>query len=221
VLLESGKRERDAAAAEALRAQEKTMRTSLGPPPSDGGPDDGTPRPEAASSVAFPVVRVARDDPAERALVEVLLSSEADLRGRDEPMVFPVFGRGRVLYALVGAGINADNLRQAAAFLTGGCYCTVKRQAPGVDLLLSADWGAATPAPDEPPPAAPTAGEPPASAPVAAPPLPPRTDADPTAAAPAGRWPSGWLTGATAAAAVATAVTGWLALRPRKRRPTG
>ena len=55
-------------------------------------------------------------------------------------MVFPIFGRGRVLYALVGKGIRADNLGEAARFLIGSCSCQIKEQNPGVDLILSADW---------------------------------------------------------------------------------
>ncbi len=40
----------------------------------------------------------------------------------------------------MGAGINADNLRESAAFVTGACSCQVKEQNPGFDLLLNADW---------------------------------------------------------------------------------
>jgi hypothetical protein len=87
------------------------------------------------------MLRVRRDDPAEALLVRLLLGSEPDMARRAEPMAFPVFGRGRVLYALVGAGITAENVRKAAAFLGGDCSCTVKRDNPGTDLLLTADWG--------------------------------------------------------------------------------
>ena len=63
------------------------------------------------------LLRVRRDDPAEALLVWMLLGSESDLAGQNEPIAFPVFGRGRVLYALVGDGITADNVRTAGAFL--------------------------------------------------------------------------------------------------------
>jgi hypothetical protein len=95
-------------------------------------------RPAAPTSA---VLRVRRDDPVEAVLVRLLLGSEPDLAGRTEPMAFPVFGRGRVLYALVGAGITAENVRRAASFIGGDCSCTVKRDNPGIDLLLTADWG--------------------------------------------------------------------------------
>ena len=74
-------------------------------------------------------------------LLEQLLYSEPDLeKYSDVPMVFPVFGRGRELFALVGDGINEDNIAQAAYFLTGSCSCEVKSLNPGMDLLIAIDW---------------------------------------------------------------------------------
>ncbi|MFM7058610.1 MAG: hypothetical protein ACKO2P_16975 [Planctomycetota bacterium] len=91
----------------------------------------------------FSVLRLGRDDPDERFLVDSLLGSEADLRELSEPMAFPVFGRGRVLYALVGMGIDAKTISVASDFLAGPCSCQVKEQNPGFDLLLTHDWPAA------------------------------------------------------------------------------
>jgi hypothetical protein len=102
------------------------------------------------------VIRLRRDDVHEQLLVRMLLDSEPDLPDRNEPMAFPVFGRGRLLYALVGRGITADNVRQAAGFLGGDCSCTVKRDNPGTDLLVMADWSDVTAASDLDAPAMPT-----------------------------------------------------------------
>jgi hypothetical protein len=90
--------------------------------------------------LAFSVVRVSRTDAAERAFVQMLLGSEPDLAEIAEPLAFPVFGRGRVLYALAGKGINQQHIDEASSFLIGSCSCEVKEQNPGVDLLVSADW---------------------------------------------------------------------------------
>lgn len=90
--------------------------------------------------LAFSVLRLSRADAAERPFVQMLLNSERDLAGLQEPMVFPVFGRGRALYALVGAGIRHETIDEAASFLIGKCSCQVKERNPGVDLLMSADW---------------------------------------------------------------------------------
>jgi hypothetical protein len=90
--------------------------------------------------VAFSIVRVSRDDPNERAFVSMLLKSEPDLEDFSMPMAFPVFGRGRALYALVGKGINADTIHEACEFLIGACSCQVKDLNPGVDLLMAVAW---------------------------------------------------------------------------------
>ena len=86
------------------------------------------------------MLRVPRDDPPSSALVAMLIGSEPDLAERTDPMVFPVFGRGRALLPLIGAGITAKNIHDSAAFLVGPCSCEVKEQNPGFDLLLAADW---------------------------------------------------------------------------------
>ena len=90
--------------------------------------------------IDFSIVRVRRDDPKEKVLVETLLATEPDLRELRGPMAFPVFGRGRSLYAIVDKGINAEVLYEAGAFMTGACSCQVKAQNPGVDLLMTAAW---------------------------------------------------------------------------------
>ncbi len=168
---------------------------------------------DAQSSPRSSLVRVSRSDPAEKLLTETLLSTEPDLRRRDEPMAFPVFGRGRVLYALVGAGINPETVRHALAFLTSGCSCTVKRENPGVDLLLTADWSVITPTtPEEVPPA-----------PAATIDLVPLTPL-PAAHRPAlvarqetaGSGSRLWLIVAAVIAGLLTIATGWLALRGYK-----
>ena len=94
----------------------------------------------APLKIEFSVLRIRRDDPAEQALVAMLLGSEPDLAGRTEPMVFPVFGRGRALWGLIGAGVTARNIHDSASFLVGPCSCEVKELNPGFDLLVSADW---------------------------------------------------------------------------------
>lgn len=110
------------------------------PPAGLEGPE---PKPEAAPKLAVGWVRVARDDPRERWLVEALLSTEEDLktdRFAKANMVFPVFGRGRALPPCVDKGITRDNLIACVEFVTGACSCTVKDQNPGVDLLIAHDW---------------------------------------------------------------------------------
>lgn len=138
--------------------------------------------PAGGLKLAFSVVRVSRANPAEAAFVRMLLGSEGDLHAIAEPMLFPVFGRGRALYALAGKGISHETLDEAASFLVGRCSCQVKEQNPGVDLLLAANWeallqaqGRSSPAP-QPAEAAPEtvtiSGGAPATAPAASPAAP-------------------------------------------------
>jgi hypothetical protein len=96
--------------------------------------------PEDGLKLGFALLRVARSDPGEQAFIRMLLGSESDLPESKEPIAFPIFGRGRCLYALVGRGISRETIDQAATFLIGKCSCEVKEKNPGVDLLLSADW---------------------------------------------------------------------------------
>lgn len=95
-------------------------------------------------SYKFSILPVSRSDPNEKIFLDMLLKSELDLdEYSHEPIVFPTFGRGRALFALVGEGINSDNLRDAIAFITGPCGCEIKMMNPGVDLLMNENWDAA------------------------------------------------------------------------------
>lgn len=142
VLLASGNAKQDAAADTMLQTQLKRLQTELRLPDpmdnmGDAPADPQAPEPEKAS---FSLVRLSRTDPAERTLVAMLLGSEPDLKELSGAMAFPVFGRGRVLYALVGRGINAENILEACARLVGACSCEVKAANPGTDLLMAVDW---------------------------------------------------------------------------------
>jgi hypothetical protein len=89
----------------------------------------------------FPIMTLSRDDPAEYILIETLMKSESDLNEHTgEPMVFPVFGRGRSLGCLFGEYITKKHIDEATTFLSGACSCEVKAMNPGVDLLMAAPW---------------------------------------------------------------------------------
>jgi hypothetical protein len=139
LLLESGDAERDKAAETVIVDELKRLEVELKLPELTDSPDDmvlkGVPL-----KLAFSVLRVSRNDESEQSLVKMLIHSESDLPERDDPMVFPVFGRGRALFALIGPGITAENVRGSAAFLTGACSCEIKELNPGFDLLLATDW---------------------------------------------------------------------------------
>lgn len=138
LLLESGQADKDEAAAMLVLEQLKKLEQKLKLPELTESPEDKL-LSAAPLQIAFSLLRVPRSD-AEQPLIQMLLHSESDLAERSDPMVFPVFGRGRALLPLIGAGVTAENIHDSAAFLVGACSCEVKEQNPGFDLLLAADW---------------------------------------------------------------------------------
>ena len=138
LLLESGDQRLDGPAASLLEDELKELEQSLTlPEPISGLNVEDLPE----LRVEFSLLRISRADPEEEVLVRMLCASEPDLgKYSGRPIAFPVFGRGRVLYALVGEGINRENVRAACAFLVGPCACEIKDLSPGMDLLIAADW---------------------------------------------------------------------------------
>jgi outer membrane protein assembly factor BamB len=141
ILLESGDPEKDDPATAHLEAKLRKLEKELKLPGLTEAPADRLLNLDLPLKVAFSVRRVSRSDSAEAPLVRMLLASEADLEQLKEPMAFPVFGRGRVLRALVGAGITDENVEAYGTFLCGACSCEAKLLSPGLDLLVAADWG--------------------------------------------------------------------------------
>ena len=139
IFVESGDKAKDKAALELLQKELETVTKELmefAPPVDEFG------APEL--SFEFSTVSLSRTDPNERFLLSIIMNSEPDLDDYvKEPMAVPIFGRGRALYTLIGEGINADNIREAAAFLTGPCGCEIKMMNPGVDLLMAVNWDGA------------------------------------------------------------------------------
>lgn len=152
LLLESGDAAKDGAAVavleQALQAAQSELKlpegvvtpAQLDEPGRKGSPADVL-HSDLPLRLAFSVLRLGRDDPAEAVLRAMLMKVEPDLGDyAGEPMVFAVFGRGRALEPLIGRGIHPDNIREAASYLCGACSCEIKEQNPGMDLLLAADW---------------------------------------------------------------------------------
>ncbi len=142
VLLESGQPEKDEAAWQRLESRLEHLSATLELPvlnPADVA-DGLISIDEDELQIAFSTLRVSRNDPAESFFVENLLQTEDDLPSLSDPIAFPIFGRGRALYALVGDGISDAVIDEACVFLTGSCSCEVKEQNPGVDLVMSVDW---------------------------------------------------------------------------------
>ncbi len=140
IFVESGNADKDKAALRLLEQELETATREL-KEQAESIPDElGVPE----LTYSFSTLSVSRSDPNERMLLTLLLNSEPDLdEYSDEPVMFPVFGRGRVLFALIGEGITSDNIRETIYFLTGPCGCEIKMLSPGVDVLMAANWDAA------------------------------------------------------------------------------
>ncbi len=140
IVVESGNAAKDKAAMQILDQQLATATKELKEMATQLAEELETP----GLSYEFSTLTISRSDPKEQMLLEMLLKSESDLGDyADEAIVFPVFGRGRTLYALASEGINADTIRETIAFITGPCGCELKMLNPGVDLLMSVNWDAA------------------------------------------------------------------------------
>lgn len=142
LFLESGNRRRDNAAFERLTHELRRLEKALELPDPEQWWDErqGVPAPE----IRFAAMRLSPNDPEEQFLIRMLVRSEHGLVTRaSEPMVFPLYGRGICLWAIVGDGINAWTISEAAEHLVGPCSCQVKMLNPGVDLLIAKHWDAA------------------------------------------------------------------------------
>ncbi len=138
LLLESGDQQRDDETARLLEAELRKLEQSLVlPEPSPLDPPINTNLP---LKIVFSTLRLARTNAAEGMLLNLLLNWNTNLVAEKKAMLFPIFGRGRVVPPAIGEEIEPEEIREAAEFLTGPCSCEVKEMNPGYDLLLSANW---------------------------------------------------------------------------------
>lgn len=135
LLLESGKKDADDAAAALVDSRLRGLEKSLKLPVHR--PDDPPLLSELPMRIGFSTLRLSRQDPAEKAFVEMLTRADPKAEG---PAIYPVFGRGRALSALSGDDLDAKTIDYAGGFIAGPCACEVKELNPGVDLLLTLDW---------------------------------------------------------------------------------
>tara|TARA_Y100000588_G_scaffold68426_3_gene69583 strand:- start:1242 stop:2459 length:1218 start_codon:yes stop_codon:yes gene_type:complete len=157
LFLESGNKEQDDKLIKTLQGHAETagkeieipkgviQKSALDDPDLQLGPSDAENILESSVplKIDFTIRRLSRKDPQEAVLRAMLLHLEDDLLDEemaDKPMVFPAFGKGRVLPPLIGKGINEENILGDCSYLCGPCSCQVKNQNPGMDLLVKADW---------------------------------------------------------------------------------
>lgn len=156
LMVECGDKAKDDAAAAMLASESGRAKTILKIPEGvigkngTGGADfapsnfDNVLQSEVPLKIDFSLLRIKRTDQDEAILLKMLLNLEDDLgEWSNEPMAFPVFGRGRILEPLIGRGITSENIMEHSGYLCGACSCEVKDQNPGLDLLMAVNWDAA------------------------------------------------------------------------------
>ena len=72
--------------------------------------------------------------------MQLLTGFESQAVADGEPLLIPVFGRGRALEVIPARDLDEQLIENMTMFLSGACSCQVKSQNPGFDLLLTADW---------------------------------------------------------------------------------
>jgi len=92
------------------------------------------------------VMELDRSNAEEQHFVSMLLNVEDDLKNIQEPMLFGVFGRFRVLEPLVAKGISEENIHLMIDFFTADCSCVIKDDLPGISILSGANWENPAPA---------------------------------------------------------------------------
>ena len=88
--------------------------------------------------ISFKIERVKRSDLAEQPFLRILTANRPS--PPEEPLVVPIFGRGRTPGPLLGSTITPDTIMNACEYLCGACSCQVKSGNPGYDILFLANW---------------------------------------------------------------------------------
>ena len=88
----------------------------------------------------FSLLQIDPQDPQEAYLSGLLKGLRPEAVERGEPLLVPVFGRGRALEVIPGRDVSARLIEDLTLYLSGACSCQVKEQNPGFDLLMCADW---------------------------------------------------------------------------------
>ena len=88
----------------------------------------------------FSLLEIDPNDPRESFLVRLFSQMQPQAFDRGEPLLIPVFGRGRALEVIPASTFNGRLMEDLTIFLSGACSCQVKEQNPGFDLLMSIDW---------------------------------------------------------------------------------
>ncbi len=102
------------------------------------------------SNINFAITEVERDNQKEKFLINILTNIKTSQQwNQKEPIIYPIFGKGRILFPIPARKLHHESIFATCDFLTGPCACELKVMNPGVDLLIDIDWDSALSSSDE------------------------------------------------------------------------
>ncbi len=92
--------------------------------------------------ISFTTVSIDIKAPEEEMFVKMLTGFVPGLMEQypNQPLIFPVFGRGRTLDGIAEEMLTEELMASAGSYICGACSCEVKRENPGIDLVMSMEW---------------------------------------------------------------------------------
>ena len=143
LLIESGIEYKDYRILKLLAEEIKNIGTKN--PDSDTPSSTGTEVDKKGNNLGKPVkmsiIRISRDEVAEKILLNILSGIEPEIMNvSNEPVLVPIYGRGRILNLISNDEINRENIRNMIGFFVGGSPDRDKNVKPGTVLLLSVNW---------------------------------------------------------------------------------
>jgi hypothetical protein len=130
----------DAAHVERIEKRIKFLEQVASLPIQDPNDPDSQLGPGPSLKLAFTMLRVRSDDPAETLFLKMLAGPKSDIDPAKTSFAAAVFGRGRVLGAWSLDVLDDASLEDACMFLVGRCSCRLKNENPGWDILMNVDW---------------------------------------------------------------------------------
>lgn len=139
LILKSGHKERDQAVRQLLSDQLQLLSHRIPLPEGIGLPGSEL-FADIPLLMRFSVLEIDPANEREQFLIELLKGFEPTAVAGKEPLIVPVFGRGRALEVIPADVLNAGLIEDLTLFLCGACSCQVKERNPGFDLLITTDW---------------------------------------------------------------------------------
>ncbi|MEM9645100.1 MAG: hypothetical protein AAF989_08895 [Planctomycetota bacterium] len=139
LLVQSGNQEKDQAARDLVRGRFTALAKNVSLPEGIGLPGSEL-FAEVPLLLRFSLLEIDPKNEQESFLVDLLTRFHSEAFDNGEPLLVPVFGRGRALEVLPASRVSARLIDDLTHFLSAACSCQVKDQNPGFDLLMPTDW---------------------------------------------------------------------------------